>query len=184
MLGRPISGRSSGADPTATPEARDQAGAGATVAGNRKVVPFAAQPARETDVNSPMRPRTIQVIAALVAMAAQVAVPAVTAEAIDNAVVAQNDSLTPYVWGLVALGVARGLMALYHRYGLFRPPSDSRSRPRQPLSRPVKRRVLGDIHNRGRRLPGTCAVKQQTDADPYACHSDNANAPGQTWPKP
>ena len=70
MPGRPISGRSSGAGPTATPDAGDKAGAGATVAGNRKVEPFSAQPARETDVNSPMRPRTIQVIAALVAAVA------------------------------------------------------------------------------------------------------------------
>lgn len=70
MPGRPISGRLSGADPTATPDARDKAGAGATVAGNRTVEPFAAQPARETDVNGPMRPRTIQVIAALVAAVA------------------------------------------------------------------------------------------------------------------
>ena len=35
------------------------------------------------------------IVAALVAMVAQVAVPAVTAAAIDNAVVAQTDSLTP-----------------------------------------------------------------------------------------
>ena len=70
MPGRPISGRWSAADPTATPEAEVEAGAGATVPGNRRAEAFAAQPAREPDVSSPMRPRTIPVIAALVAAVA------------------------------------------------------------------------------------------------------------------
>ena len=69
MRDRRISGRSSGADRTATPEP-GQAGAGATVSGNRQAKWFVAQPARESDVNGPMRPRTIQVIAALVAAVA------------------------------------------------------------------------------------------------------------------
>lgn len=59
-------------------------------------------------------------VAALVAMAAQVAVPAVTRNAIDDAVVARTAELTPYVLVLVALGLTRGLMALVYRYGLFR----------------------------------------------------------------
>ncbi len=79
------------------------------------------------------------VVAALVAMAAQVAVPAVTAEAIDNAVVAETDSLTPYVWTLVALGVARGLMALYYRYGLFKLAYDIEYDLRQLLYRHLTR---------------------------------------------
>ena len=71
MPGQPISGRSGGAGPTATPDpAEHRAGAGATVTSNRRAESFGAQPARESDVNGPMRPRTIQVIAALVAAVA------------------------------------------------------------------------------------------------------------------
>jgi len=58
--------------------------------------------------------------AALVAMLAQVAVPAVTRNAIDDAVVDRTSALGPFVWMLVGLGLARGLMALVYRYGLFR----------------------------------------------------------------
>ncbi len=58
--------------------------------------------------------------AAFVAMAAQVAVPAVTRNAIDDAVIDQTAGLASYVWMLVGLGVARGLTALIYRYGLFR----------------------------------------------------------------
>jgi ATP-binding cassette subfamily B protein len=60
------------------------------------------------------------VAASLLAMAAQVAVPAVTRNAIDNAVIDETNALAPYVWALVGLGVLRGLMALYYRYGLFK----------------------------------------------------------------
>ena len=70
MPGRPISGRWSAGGPTATPDAGGKAGAGATVAGIPCAESFGAQPARETDVIDPMRPRTIQVIAALVAAVA------------------------------------------------------------------------------------------------------------------
>ena len=58
------------------------------------------------------------IAAAVVAMGAQVAVPAVTRNAIDNAVVDRTDALAPYVWTLVALGLLRGGLALGYRYGL------------------------------------------------------------------
>jgi ATP-binding cassette, subfamily B, bacterial len=58
--------------------------------------------------------------AAFVAMGAQVAVPAVTRNAIDEAIVDRTSALAPFVWVLVALGVVRGLTALGYRYGLFR----------------------------------------------------------------
>ncbi len=59
-------------------------------------------------------------VASVIAMAAQVAVPVVTSRAIDNGIIDQTHALAPYVWGLVALGLLRGLMALIYRYGLFR----------------------------------------------------------------
>jgi ATP-binding cassette subfamily B protein len=49
-----------------------------------------------------------------------VAVPAVTRNAIDNAIVDRTDALGPYVWTLVALGLARVPLALSYRYGLRR----------------------------------------------------------------
>ncbi len=52
------------------PEAQGQAGAGATVTENRADGGAPPQPARESDVNSPMRLRTIQVTAALAAAVA------------------------------------------------------------------------------------------------------------------
>ncbi len=79
------------------------------------------------------------VFAALVAMGAQVAVPAVTAAAIDNAVVARAEALAPYVWALVGLGVTRGLMALYYRYGLFKLAYDIEYDLRQLLFRHLTR---------------------------------------------
>ncbi|HYF45172.1 MAG TPA: ABC transporter ATP-binding protein, partial [Acidimicrobiales bacterium] len=50
--------------------------------------------------------------------ATQVAVPAVTKQAIDAAIIERDDALAPYVWLLVGLALARGLLALYYRYGL------------------------------------------------------------------
>jgi len=58
------------------------------------------------------------VAAAVVGMATQVAVPAVTKQAIDAAVIGRDDALAPYVWLLVGLALARGGFALYYRYGL------------------------------------------------------------------
>ena len=79
------------------------------------------------------------VLAALVAMVAQVAVPAVISLAIDQAIIDEERPLAPYVWALVALGLARGLMALYYRYGLFRLAYDIEYDLRQLLYRHLTR---------------------------------------------
>jgi ATP-binding cassette subfamily B protein len=79
------------------------------------------------------------VLAALVAMVAQVAVPAVISLAIDKAIIDDARPLAPYVWALVALGIARGLMALYYRYGLFRLAYDIEYDLRQLLYRHLTR---------------------------------------------
>ena len=79
------------------------------------------------------------VLAALVAMVAQVAVPAVISLAIDQAIIDEERPLAPYVWALVALGIARGLMALYYRYGLFRLAYDIEYDLRQLLYRHLTR---------------------------------------------
>ncbi len=79
------------------------------------------------------------VLAALVAMVAQVAVPAVISLAIDKAIIDDERPLAPYVWALVALGIARGLMALYYRYGLFRLAYDIEYDLRQLLYRHLTR---------------------------------------------
>ena len=79
------------------------------------------------------------VLAALVAMVAQVAVPAVISLAIDKAIIDDERPLAPYVWALVALGLARGLMALYYRYGLFRLAYDIEYDLRQLLYRHLTR---------------------------------------------
>ena len=60
------------------------------------------------------------VIAALLALVAQVAVPAVTRSAIDDALTDRTDALEPFVWVLVGLAVARGLLSFVYRYGLYR----------------------------------------------------------------
>jgi len=60
------------------------------------------------------------VVAALLALFAQVAVPAVAREAIDEALTDRTADLEPFVWGLVALAVARGLLSFVYRYGLYR----------------------------------------------------------------
>ncbi len=57
--------------------------------------------------------------AALVAMVANVAAPAVTQQAIDRALVEQTEPLAQYLWMLAGLGVVRGTMAMAYRYGLF-----------------------------------------------------------------
>lgn len=59
-------------------------------------------------------------LVAFLALLAQVAVPAVTRVAIDRALVARDAALAPYVWVLVGLGVARGLLAFVYRYGMYR----------------------------------------------------------------
>ena len=54
------------------------------------------------------------------ALFVQVAIPAVTARAIDNALVARSNPLLPYVLVLIGLGVTRGVLAFTYRYGLYR----------------------------------------------------------------
>jgi len=63
---------------------------------------------------------TSSLLVAVVAMLAQVAVPAVTAVAIDSALVSRERELAPFVWILVGLGVTRGVCASVYRYGLYR----------------------------------------------------------------
>jgi ATP-binding cassette subfamily B protein len=58
--------------------------------------------------------------AAVVAMVTLVAVPAVTRSAIDEAIIDRTSALAPFVWALVALGVARAATTLVYRYGLYR----------------------------------------------------------------
>jgi ATP-binding cassette subfamily B protein len=62
----------------------------------------------------------IGVAASVVAMVAQVAVPAVTRGAIDDALIARTDALAPYIWALLGLGIVRGVLTFTYRYALFR----------------------------------------------------------------
>jgi ATP-binding cassette subfamily B protein len=57
---------------------------------------------------------------ALVALFVQIAIPAVTARAIDDALVARSTSLLPYVLVLAGLGLARAGLAFTYRYGLYK----------------------------------------------------------------
>lgn len=56
---------------------------------------------------------------ALLAIAVQTAVPALTGRIIDDAIGAQKVSLLPMALGLVGLGIARGFLAYSYRYGLY-----------------------------------------------------------------
>lgn len=67
----------------------------------------------------------VSLLGALVAIGTQVAVPAVTRNAIDEALIAQSTPLAGFVVVLVGLGVARGLAAATYRYGLFRLAQDA-----------------------------------------------------------
>ncbi|MEJ5256469.1 MAG: ABC transporter ATP-binding protein [Acidimicrobiales bacterium] len=58
--------------------------------------------------------------AAMVALAAQVAVPAVTSRAINVALIDQQEPLSRFVVVLVALGITRGVFAYTYRYGLYK----------------------------------------------------------------
>lgn len=55
-----------------------------------------------------------------VAMVAQVAIPAVSRGAIDDALTARTSALAPYVWALLVLGVVRGVLTYTYRYALYR----------------------------------------------------------------
>jgi ATP-binding cassette subfamily B protein len=56
----------------------------------------------------------------IVALVAQVAIPAVSRGAIDSALVERTDALAPYVWVLLGLGAIRGVLTLTYRYCLYR----------------------------------------------------------------
>ncbi|HEX9994139.1 MAG TPA: ABC transporter transmembrane domain-containing protein [Acidimicrobiales bacterium] len=60
------------------------------------------------------------VLAAVGAMVAQVATPILLRSAIDRALLARTTSLTPFVVALLALSVARAVLAYASRAGLFR----------------------------------------------------------------
>ncbi len=60
------------------------------------------------------------VATALVAMLVSVAVPAVTARAIDEALIDQTAPLSRFVWILVGLAATRFVLAACYRYGLYR----------------------------------------------------------------
>jgi ATP-binding cassette subfamily B protein len=59
-------------------------------------------------------------LAAVVALVAQVLVPAVTARAIDDGLVNRTSPLMPYVLVLLALAVTRGVLGFTYRYGMYR----------------------------------------------------------------
>ena len=65
--------------------------------------------------------------AATVGMLAQVAIPAVLRSAIDRALLERTATLAPFVWALVGLGVARGLLTYAYRYSLHRAAFDLES---------------------------------------------------------
>jgi ATP-binding cassette subfamily B protein len=58
-------------------------------------------------------------VAALLAMFSQILVPQVIRLAIDDALIEQTGSLTPYVIVAVCLGLTRGLFTFLYRYGLY-----------------------------------------------------------------
>lgn len=60
------------------------------------------------------------VLAAVVSLFAQIAVPAVTARAIDEALIDRRVPLTGFVVALVLLGLTRGALAFVYRYGLYK----------------------------------------------------------------
>lgn len=59
-------------------------------------------------------------VLALASMLAQVAIPAVIRQAIDDALGDRSASLVPYVLVILALGLGRAVMTFGYRYGLYR----------------------------------------------------------------
>jgi ATP-binding cassette, subfamily B, bacterial len=59
-------------------------------------------------------------LAALVAMLAQVAAPRVVMAAIDQALEARTAGIAPFVWALIGLGVTRGVLTYVYRNHLYR----------------------------------------------------------------
>ena len=62
----------------------------------------------------------VSLVAAIMALVAQVAVPAVLAVAIDDALVDRTRPIMPFVIVLLALAAVRGVTAAIYRYGLYR----------------------------------------------------------------
>ncbi len=63
---------------------------------------------------------SVSLVMALVALLVQIAAPAVTAEAIDKALIDQTEPLGRYVVILIGLGLARGVLAYGYRFGLYK----------------------------------------------------------------
>ncbi len=76
---------------------------------------------------------------ALVANLLQVALPAILRSGIDEALTARSAPLSRYVWMLIAVGMARAVLTLIYRYGLYRTAyqidSDLRNRLYEHLTR-------------------------------------------------
>ena len=62
---------------------------------------------------------TVALVASAIGLVAQVAVPAVTSRAIDDALIDRTQPLGRYVLVLVGLGLARGVFTFVSRYGLY-----------------------------------------------------------------
>lgn len=60
------------------------------------------------------------IVAGVVALVAQIAVPGVLRAGIDSALESRSRDLAPYVWGLVGLAAVRFVFGGLYRYGLFR----------------------------------------------------------------
>lgn len=60
------------------------------------------------------------IVAGVVALVAQIAVPGVLRAGIDSAPESRSRDLAPYVWGLVGLAAVRFVFGGLYRYGLFR----------------------------------------------------------------
>ena len=61
----------------------------------------------------------LSLLLAATAMSIGVLIPLVLRNAIDNALLTRTESLTPYVWTLIALGLTRAVFTFGYRYGLF-----------------------------------------------------------------
>jgi ATP-binding cassette subfamily B protein len=71
-----------------------------------------------------LRPHTSALVAsgalAVATLALQVAVPALVGRTIDAAIADGSEPLRPFLVALVAIGLARGVLTVVYRYGLFR----------------------------------------------------------------
>jgi ATP-binding cassette subfamily B protein len=62
----------------------------------------------------------VSLVAAAIALVAQVAVPLVVRGAIDDALIDRSRELEPYIVALVVLGLLRGITAFVYRFGLYK----------------------------------------------------------------